>query len=48
MHGGAAGTGAPRGNHNALKQGLYTAEERALKHHVSQLIRDSRKIIEQI
>ena len=48
MHGGAAGTGAPMGNHNALKHGLYTGEERALKQHISQLIRDSRKIIEKI
>jgi hypothetical protein len=47
MHGGA-GSGAPLGNHNALKHGLYTAEERALKQHISQLIRDSREIIEQI
>jgi hypothetical protein len=29
MHGGAAGSGAPRGNKNALKSGLYTAEARA-------------------
>ena len=48
MHGGAAGTGAPLGNHNALKHGLYTADERALKQHISQLICDSRKVIEQI
>ena len=48
MHGGAAGSGAPAGNQNALKLGLYTAEEQALKRHISQLIRDSRKIIEQI
>jgi hypothetical protein len=26
MHGGAVGSGAPRGNKNALKSGLYTAE----------------------
>ena len=26
MHGGAAGSGAPRGNRNALKSGLHTAE----------------------
>lgn len=48
MHGGAAGSGAPPGNHNALKHGLCTAEERALKKHISQLIRESRKIIEQV
>ena len=48
MHGGAAGSGAPAGNQNALKHGLYTAEEQALKQYISQLIRDSRKIVEQI
>ena len=26
MHGGAAGSGAPRGNTNALKHGAYTRE----------------------
>jgi hypothetical protein len=28
MHGGAAGSGAPRGNQNALKHGRYAAEGR--------------------
>ena len=45
MHGRAAGSGAPAGNQNALKHGLYTAEEQSLKRHISKLIRDSRKII---
>lgn len=35
MHGGAAGSGAPKGNRNALKHGRYTREareaERALR-----------------
>jgi glucans biosynthesis protein len=26
MHGGAPGSGAPRGNKNAMKHGLYTRE----------------------
>jgi hypothetical protein len=29
MHGGAVGSGAPRGNQNALKSGLHTADARA-------------------
>jgi hypothetical protein len=29
MHGGAAGSGAPKGNVNALKHGLYTKERLA-------------------
>lgn len=48
MHGGARGSGAPRGNRNALKSGLYTAESLELRRHVAQLIRDSRKIIEEL
>jgi hypothetical protein len=45
MHGGAPGSGAPRGNKNALKHGLYTCEAieerrqlRALMHHSRILI----------
>ena len=45
---GARGSGAPRGNRNALKSGLYTAESLELRRHVAQLIRDSRKIIEEL
>ena len=48
MHGGAKGSGAPRGNQNALKSGLYTAESLELRRHVAALIRESRKIIEEI
>lgn len=29
MHGGAPGSGAPKGNRNALKYGFYTRESRA-------------------
>ena len=48
MHGGAAGTGAPKGNRNALKHGLYTAELRALKKAASQHIRASRKAMREL
>lgn len=48
MHGGAQGSGAPPGNSNALKNGLYTAEALALRKHVNRLLRESRKIIETI
>jgi len=48
MHGGAKGSGAPRGNQNALKSGLYTAESLAMRRRVSQFIRTSREIIEKI
>ncbi len=48
MHGGARGSGAPHGNRNALKSGLYTAESLELRRRVTQLIRASRKIIEEM
>ena len=44
MHGGAPGSGAPQGNKNALKSGLFTREaieeRRALRH----LIRSARQL----
>ena len=48
MHGGAAGSGAPRGNRNALKNGLYTREAIAERKKLRALLRDARKLLEQI
>ena len=42
MHGGAKGSGAPRGNKNALKHGLYTYEEKAWKRKISDFLRTQR------
>jgi hypothetical protein len=42
MHGGAAGSGAPIGNKNALRHGLYAAEAIALRRGLAELIRRSR------
>jgi uncharacterized protein YjcR len=42
MHGGAAGSGAPIGNKNALRHGHYTAEAIAERRALSALIRLSR------
>jgi hypothetical protein len=39
MHGGTDGIGAPCGNQNALKHGLYTAEAIARPREVAALIR---------
>jgi hypothetical protein len=39
MHGGAKGSGAPRGNQNALKHGLYTREELAFQRKVRDFLR---------
>jgi hypothetical protein len=45
MHGGASGSGAPRGNKNALKSGLYTREAIVERKAVRDLLRQSRKLI---
>jgi hypothetical protein len=42
MHGGATGSGAPMGNKNALRHGLYTAEAIARRRSLAGLIRQSR------
>jgi glucans biosynthesis protein len=44
MHGGAAGSGAPKGNRNALKHGVYTTEAIDWRKHVNQLMRSSRAL----
>jgi hypothetical protein len=48
MHGGAEGSGAPRGNQNALKHGAYTKE--ALQHRAAmrELIREARKLLKEL
>ena len=48
MHGGAQGSGAPGGNQNALKHGLYTKEAVALRKHVRELLRDGKELIEKM
>lgn len=45
MHGGAPGSGAPRGNKNALKFGLYTREAIAEHKRLRDLMRQSLKLI---
>jgi len=48
MHGGARGSGAPRGNKNALRHGLYTAEAIAMRQATRALLRDSRELLENL
>ena len=45
MHGGAPGSGAPRGNKNARKHGLYTREAIAQRRQLGELMRQSRRLI---
>jgi len=46
LHGGAAGSGAPKGNQNALKHGHYSKDAIELRRHVRALIRQSQKLLE--
>jgi hypothetical protein len=48
MHGGAAGSGAPKGNINALKHGDYTVEAIAERQSLRSLLRVSRELIAKI
>lgn len=45
MHGGAPGSGAPRGNKNAVKHGLFTREAIAQRRQLAELVRESRKLL---
>jgi uncharacterized protein YjcR len=44
MHGGAPGSGAPKGNQNALKHGLDTREARQQRKAVNDFIRHARTL----
>jgi glucans biosynthesis protein len=48
MHGGAKGSGAPTGNSNALKSGLYTAERLATRRQVGLVMRAGKKLLRDI
>jgi uncharacterized protein YjcR len=45
MHGGAAGSGAPKGNQNALRHGRYTARAIAEHRHFRELLRKARELM---
>lgn len=48
MHGGAPGSGAPRGNKNAIKNGFYTREAIAERRWARDLMRRSRTRLDDI
>jgi glucans biosynthesis protein len=48
MHGGAAGSGAPKRNINALKHGHYMREAIAERQSLESLLRASRELISKI
>jgi glucans biosynthesis protein len=45
MHGGAPGSGAPLGNQNALKHGHFTRDKKTERRRISELLRQSRKML---
>jgi glucans biosynthesis protein len=45
MHGGAIGTGAPRGNKNALKHGAYTREALERRAQIQSLLREAKQLL---
>jgi hypothetical protein len=48
MHGGASGSGAPIGNKNALKNGIYTADAIDTRKVVRALLSASRELIDKL
>jgi hypothetical protein len=48
MYGGAPASGAPRGNTNALKHGLYTRQAMAERQQVRKLMRQSRELLQKM
>jgi uncharacterized protein YjcR len=47
MHGSAEGSGAPRGNQNALKHGRYTGKALEERRALRRLIRQAGKFLEE-
>ena len=48
MHGGAAGSGAPRGNRNALKHGVFTKEARERRARLCKLMREANRLLREL
>jgi uncharacterized protein YjcR len=48
MHGGAPGSGAPKGNRNALKHGFYSKALIEERNKLRALLRQSRKLLQGI
>lgn len=46
MHGGAKGSGAPKGNQNALKHGNYTADAQEFRRYVRNLLKSGKEMLD--
>jgi uncharacterized protein YjcR len=47
MHGGARGSGAPKGNQNALKHGMFTGEALAERERLREFMRQAKAHLEE-
>lgn len=48
MHGGARESGAPKGNRNALRRGLFTGDAVAERKRIQDLLADTRKLLREM
>ena len=48
MHGGAEGSGAPKGNKNAFKSGLYTKEAIEERKQLNKMIKNYKNTLEEL
>jgi hypothetical protein len=48
MHGGAPQSGAPRGDRNARKRGLFTEDAIAERKRIQALLTDARKLLQEL
>lgn len=48
MHGGAPGSGPPRGNSNARKHGMFTRDAIAERQQVQALLGEARKLLQEM
>ena len=48
MHGGAKGSGAPTGNQNALKHGVFTREALNERRQLTELMREMKETLSEI
>jgi len=48
MHGGAPESGAPRGNRNALRHGLFTRDEIGERKRIEALLSDARGLLREM
>lgn len=48
MHGGARGSGAPKGNRNAYKTGAHTAEVKAFVRNIREIVAEGKALLREI